>query len=328
MSRESDALAEVLAAPDDDVPRMGYADLLVARGDPRGEFIRIQCAISNGDVEYLEKKELRERAAKLLSEHGKGWLEAAGLTDKIEVEWRRGFVDVVSLTGEQFAGELGEALFAREPVRHACIRVNSERVAKRIGAAPHLSRLTALTLEGLSGGSVLEPILAADLSALRAANFGTMVDPESLPTVTGARSLANVERLSISGSDIGGEFAGAFRDWRLVSLQTLFASRCGLLDSDLAAIAKSDALSQLVTLCVARNEYGATGLRALVDSPNSATLESLEIDLCNAEAMTLLAECKGLARLRRVMIAGYEYRLPADLRKRLKKRFGRGLRWD
>ncbi|MBL8680985.1 MAG: TIGR02996 domain-containing protein [Myxococcales bacterium] len=328
MSRESDALAEVIAAPDDDVPRMAYADLLVARGDPRGEFIRVQCALANGDVEFLEKQELRERAGKLLLEHEKSWRELAGIADKIQVEWRRGFIDEATLTGEQFAGEIGEQLFAREPVRHARIRVNSERVAKKVGEAPHLTRLSALTLDGLSGGSVLEPILAADLTALRGANFGGMVDPESLPTVTSATSLSNLERLSLSGSDIGGAFGDALRDWQLVSLQTLFASRCGLLDEDLVALAESAALTQLVTLCVARNEYGATGVRALVDSPNNATLETIELDMCNADAMRSLAECKELSRVKRVTVAGYQWRLPSELRDGLKKRFGRRLRWE
>lgn len=328
MSRESDALAEVLAAPDDDVPRMAYADLLVARGDPRGEFIRVQCALSTGDVEFLEKQELRERIGKLLLAHEATWRKAAGLPASVEIVWRRGFIDEVTLTGEQFAGAVGEELFAREPVRHARLRVNSERVAKSVGKAPHLSRIGALTLDGLSGGSVLEPILDADLSAVRAANFGSMVDVESLPTVASAKSLANLERLTLSGSDLGGEFAGAFRDWQLVSLQTLFASRCGLLDADLGAIAESVALTQFVTLCVARNDYGASGVRALVDAPNNASIEALEIDMCDAEAMRALADCKELSRVRRVAVNGYEYRLPNDVREKLRKRFGRRLRWE
>ncbi|HEY6033088.1 MAG TPA: TIGR02996 domain-containing protein [Kofleriaceae bacterium] len=32
------------SAPDDDRPRMVYADFLQQRGDPRGDFIALQCA--------------------------------------------------------------------------------------------------------------------------------------------------------------------------------------------------------------------------------------------------------------------------------------------
>ncbi len=36
----------ILAEPDDDVPRLIYADWLQERGEPRGDFIRLQCAMA------------------------------------------------------------------------------------------------------------------------------------------------------------------------------------------------------------------------------------------------------------------------------------------
>ena len=35
----------IFANPDDDAPRLVYADWLLERGDPRGEFIQIQCKL-------------------------------------------------------------------------------------------------------------------------------------------------------------------------------------------------------------------------------------------------------------------------------------------
>src|SRR5262249_51734963 len=47
MSREAEGfLQAILAAPEDDTPRLVYADWLEERGDPRGEFIRIQCELA------------------------------------------------------------------------------------------------------------------------------------------------------------------------------------------------------------------------------------------------------------------------------------------
>ena len=37
-------VAAICAEPDDDLPRLIYADWLDDRGDPRGEFIRLQLA--------------------------------------------------------------------------------------------------------------------------------------------------------------------------------------------------------------------------------------------------------------------------------------------
>jgi uncharacterized protein (TIGR02996 family) len=44
---ERDAfIAAIHAAPDDDGPRLMYADWLTEHGDPRGEFIRVQCELA------------------------------------------------------------------------------------------------------------------------------------------------------------------------------------------------------------------------------------------------------------------------------------------
>jgi uncharacterized protein (TIGR02996 family) len=44
-------LRQILAHPFDDGPRLVYADRLDERGDPRGEFIRVQCEIAReGDL--------------------------------------------------------------------------------------------------------------------------------------------------------------------------------------------------------------------------------------------------------------------------------------
>jgi uncharacterized protein (TIGR02996 family) len=42
--RERDAFVlAILQDPDNDVPRLRYADWLEGRGDPAGQFIRVQC---------------------------------------------------------------------------------------------------------------------------------------------------------------------------------------------------------------------------------------------------------------------------------------------
>ncbi|MCB9672082.1 MAG: TIGR02996 domain-containing protein [Alphaproteobacteria bacterium] len=67
-----DLLAAVVAAPDDDGPRLVLADALLERGDPRGELIRLQC-LPRLDVDQ------RVRATMLVRTHWREW--AAGLQD-------------------------------------------------------------------------------------------------------------------------------------------------------------------------------------------------------------------------------------------------------
>ena len=79
-------LAAVYDAPDDDAPRLVYADLLQQRGDPRGEFIMLQCLRGPDDPPSR-----RERS--LLKKYGDGWLEGLGdFLLKGGRTFRRGFL--------------------------------------------------------------------------------------------------------------------------------------------------------------------------------------------------------------------------------------------
>jgi uncharacterized protein (TIGR02996 family) len=58
-------LDDIIAAPDDDAPRLVYADWLLAREDPRGELITVQCELARlqrtgGDPEQIRR--LTERS--------------------------------------------------------------------------------------------------------------------------------------------------------------------------------------------------------------------------------------------------------------------------
>ena len=53
MTDHEDAfLRAVLDAPGDDAPRLIYADWLTERGDPRGEFIRVQCVLARMECTF------------------------------------------------------------------------------------------------------------------------------------------------------------------------------------------------------------------------------------------------------------------------------------
>lgn len=66
---EAQLLAAIAASPDDDAPRLVYADALSAAGDVRGEFIALQCRLAaNSDDDA--RRRLRVRENQLLEAHG------------------------------------------------------------------------------------------------------------------------------------------------------------------------------------------------------------------------------------------------------------------
>jgi uncharacterized protein (TIGR02996 family) len=87
--RGAELLAQVYAAPDDDAPRLVYADWLQQHGDPlRGELIALQIERARGRA----RSGGRQREKELLAAHGQSWtksLELPTWTDEGDVrqEW-------------------------------------------------------------------------------------------------------------------------------------------------------------------------------------------------------------------------------------------------
>ena len=95
MTAKAQQLLAVGAHLEDDAPRLVYADALQADGDPRGEFITVQCELAKlrltgerrlwdwmGDgliddevLDSPKTKKLLARQNALLKKHGKAWLE-------------------------------------------------------------------------------------------------------------------------------------------------------------------------------------------------------------------------------------------------------------
>ncbi len=85
-------LAAVYANPDDDVPRQIYADFLLERGDPRGEFIALQ-------LQRARDAAPSARETELLAKYGKQWLGPLAIVLRwgksySNTKFERGFVSV------------------------------------------------------------------------------------------------------------------------------------------------------------------------------------------------------------------------------------------
>ncbi|MGV3624109.1 MAG: TIGR02996 domain-containing protein [Archangium sp.] len=90
---EASLLDAIYAAPDDDAPRLVFADALMERGDPRGEFIALQLQRARGDG--TRDGFIRERA--LFSDKALIAQFGAPLWDGGDVRFTRGFPEVLSL---------------------------------------------------------------------------------------------------------------------------------------------------------------------------------------------------------------------------------------
>lgn len=185
--------AAVAASPEDRAVHAALADLLTERGDPRGEFIRVQM-----DLEELGESDpavtpLRRRERELLDAHRSTWLGpmlAPHLLDqpKVSCSFRRGWLDALHLPT------------IREPLSRALAEAPEARLLRRLVIAdnqdaPPLNRDEAFANEVLAGSAVyypdeavaLNPLATSDnLRNLRILQLG---DPDGALTDVGDRAL-------------------------------------------------------------------------------------------------------------------------------------------
>ena len=107
---EPTLLAAIAADPEDDGPRIVYADWLLQAGHARGELIAIQCALAGGRT-----TELVARERSLLERHEAEWLAGAGLAVG-ESRLQRGFVEQVDTTAVRAAAAIDQL------VEQPCLR--------------------------------------------------------------------------------------------------------------------------------------------------------------------------------------------------------------
>src|SRR5215211_3608080 len=114
MSNRDALFQAILAAPDDDAPRLVYADWLDENGDPdRAEFIRVQCRQARLPFYDPGYPHLVRRADELLVRYRRAWR----IPDlNARQEFRRGFVETLALEPDVFFARAAD-LFARAPIR-------------------------------------------------------------------------------------------------------------------------------------------------------------------------------------------------------------------
>jgi uncharacterized protein (TIGR02996 family) len=93
-------LAAILAAPDDDAPRLIYADWLDEHGDAdRADFIRLQCHLAHLPAGDPGRDGLEAAERRLLAAHGRAW---GGPFRGLATEWEfcRGFIESVVIPSD------------------------------------------------------------------------------------------------------------------------------------------------------------------------------------------------------------------------------------
>jgi uncharacterized protein (TIGR02996 family) len=227
---EHDLVQAILAAPDDDGPRLVYADWLTARGDPRGEYVALSVKAHRVRERHEVDHEL-EAAADAILDRFPEWLELPG---GATAHWSitRGLVERVAIDGRAWLAASDEIQRAAPHLRRLILTgrpVDARALATSIAGLP----LETLWLEPMEG---LERIFRSEARA-RLHKLAFLSEPPAglgaamaaAPTLAGLRGL----QIFGGGGDLVRELAAAAD--ALPSLESLhFSWPAGDLDPVLA----------------------------------------------------------------------------------------------
>lgn len=287
-------LQRIRAFPDDDVPRLIFADWLDEQADTdsvaRAEFVRVQIALARLPEEDRRRPALLTAERALFEASRYGW-EAPFRGLATGPVFRRGFVEEVNVAARQYLRHADE-LFAAGPIRHVhLLDVGGSLPA--VMQSPYLSRLSALTVFATHLGEPLVRVIARcpHLGDLRALHLGRnrLADDAAEHLATSA-VLANLDELDLSENDLGETGARALAaSVHLGKLRRLELRGNQLGPAGAEAVAGSDRLASLHRLGLAGNELGIPRLYSLARIPDLLRVPALDLTANGLTAAALKA---------------------------------------
>jgi uncharacterized protein (TIGR02996 family) len=239
-------LATILDSPDDDAPRLVYADWLDEQGEgDRAEFIRLQVREARMEPGDPELPGVHARAEYLGRTHHVEW--ASRLPQFAGAHWEvfeRGFFVAARFNHPDRYFSHVENVFTAAPIQELRLHQFTSTEASALAQSPQLRRVR--TLDFNDGNKI--------------ANTGTEALMES-------RHLTKLATLKLRSNGLGpaGVRAIAMSGYAR-SIQDLRLERNDLFDDGLRSVAESRALTHLRRLDMERTQTGDDGVRFLAGS--------------------------------------------------------------
>ncbi|QEG30769.1 Leucine Rich repeats (2 copies) [Gemmata obscuriglobus] len=342
-----DALYRAICAhPDEDTPRLAFADLLDEDGEHRrAAFVRTQVELARLPAYDPVCVTARQRDPDALT----GWCMAHTLPKGLpagcewrQFEFRRGFPWKVGVRSLAALLETGDALFRVAPIRALGVDSRDRPDLAALADWPHLTRLHRLNFstgwfgaddvaqfarsphaagitelgfefeslapEGL--GALAESALFARLTALE---LSANAFPAALlvDALGGARRAGALSRLGLPNNRIGAADAEALFGLPAVrELQHLDLSDNPLAADGLTALAASGIVRGLRTLNLSRTRPGVLGVKALTEAGGLAGLRQLDLsnNALGPNAVKALAGAPALRGLRALNLSNNHVR--------------------
>jgi uncharacterized protein (TIGR02996 family) len=304
-------LQAIIETPDDDAPRLVFADWLDDHGEPdRAELIRTQCALVKIEPDDPRRPLLERREDDLLHSNARGWLKREVPAAAREgARFRRGFVEhVVAAKVETLADRAGE-LLERLPITSVRFGRAHGADLEALAAVPfvalrnlHLFDFRADSTEALLAAAFLPHLRKLRLSAwtqsMRVASVAALLESP----VPARLTHLDLDSFCLHDVDVqrllDSEVAGRLEYLRLDVVQ----------DREVRILAASDRLVNLRSLDL-NDDVLLTdvAVRAIAESPHLGRLRRLNLRTdhnLTDDGIRALASCRGLGQLADVTMSG------------------------
>ena len=279
----------IIEHPDDTGLRLEYANWLEQRGEPLGEFIRIQCELSQLSPDSSKVAELRKREGELLDEHERVWCDPLQRMTA-SWQWNCGFVNRIEMCVKQFKNfQTISHLF---PIQHLSLLgpfVHGKPRVSSIAECTFLARLKSFELHkgyyAVGAKEINELVQSPHLRNLSSLclhenTFGTA----NVRSLAASPQLGRLNHLSIScygfnrEDYVGCEGLGLILDSQhLAGVTNLSLRNCLLDNSCCDLLARSSRRKSFVHIDLSHNSIGDTGLAVLMESGFLKGIDSIDL---------------------------------------------------
>lgn len=266
MSDDDALLAAIAAQPDEDTPRLVYADWLEEHDQPiRAEFIRVQVEISQKELlprgEQDAHVDLWKRNEELIENHRAELLRPmTELPDDVEIEFHRGFVAEIRTHAWRYM-EHAETIAELRPfpalsIWAVCSYLAAMRDESNIDLSP-LARSAAIEMQS-----------QFDESALRVDNLRRLLGTRE--------SWDRLRRLDLQACRLGDEGLAPVVASRLPVLEDLDLSNNDLTDDAISILLRSGLPRQLKRLILGGNPLSDASAQLLAEEWPTGADDRLE----------------------------------------------------
>ena len=278
-------LRVILENPEEDTPRLIFADWLQEQGDEtRAEFIRLQCELARGVENEELNRELEARSQAFLLAHQVEWQNELPGWDGVKWEtFERGFVSSVRVDSPDAFFAHAEEIFQVAPIQTLSLHRFYSDQARALAEMKELTHLQNLHLEDGNriGNPGVESLAKSPyLSQLRILKLrANSIGPAGARAIAQSVNLSNLLNLDLDRNDLFDEGPFLLAESKtLTSMKYLSLGWTQMGDPGLASIAKSEALKGLVWLYLSSNQIHDEGVAALAASHTLRRLKALYLD--------------------------------------------------